>query len=199
MPVLKPTEYVGTITYLGRVPAKPAVLASQPENDLYASFAGVEGEVHGGLTRASCVRVKAQYPEGTEIANTRQFSVLSDEEMAEIAEWMGLPALDPALLGAQMVVRGLPDFSHVPPGSRLQGESGATLVVDLNNRPCVFPGKGIEEAHSSFGKLFKPAAEGRRGIVAWVEREGWFRLGDQVRLHVPDQRPWALLDRTQAN
>ncbi len=199
MPVLKPTEYVGIITYLGRVPAKPAVLASQPEQELYASFAGVAGDVHGGLTRASCVRVKVLYPEGTEIANTRQLSVLSEEEIAGIAESMGLPGLDPALLGASMVVRGIPDFSHVPPGSRLQGASGATLVVDLNNRPCIFPGKGIEAAHHGYGKHFKPAAEGRRGIVAWVEREGWFRLGDEVRLHVPDQRPWALMDRARAS
>ena len=190
MPVLQPTEYYGEITYLGRVLAQPDVLASQPETTIHASLAGVEGEVHSGLTRASCVRVKEQYPQGTQIANTRQFSVLSDEEMAEIAARMGLPALDPALLGASMVLRGIPDFSHIPPGSRLQGDSGATLVVDLNNRPCVFPGKGIEAAHHGYGKAFKPAAEGRRGIVGWVEREGSFTLGDRVRLHVPDQRAW---------
>ena len=81
----------------------------------------------------------------------------------------------------------------------MQGVSGATLVVDLENRPCVFPAKGIEAAHNGFGKRFKPAAEGRRGIVAWVEREGWFRLGDAVRLHIPDQPVWAHLASARAD
>jgi hypothetical protein len=35
------------------------------------------------------------------------------------------------------------------------------------------------------------AAKGRRGITAWVEREGEWRLGARIRLHVPAQRPWA--------
>ena len=66
------------------------------------------------------------------IANTRQVSVLSAEELAEIAERMGLESLSPSLLRATMVIAGIPDFSHIPPGSRLQGSSGATLVVNLN-------------------------------------------------------------------
>lgn len=198
MSVLKPTAYTAEIVWLGRVPLKPAQLAAVPETRLYASFAGVEGEVHGGLTRASCSRVKAQYPEGTLIRNTRQFSVLSAEELALISAEMGVDALSPALLGASMVVRGIPDFSHVPPGARLQAESGATLVVDMENRPCTVPARGIEGAHPGHGAGFKPAAKGRRGIVAWVEREGWFALGDSLRLHVPDQRPWAHLDAARA-
>jgi hypothetical protein len=92
-----------------------------------------------------------------------------------------------------MVIEGIPDFSHIPPGSRLQGASGATLVVNLNNRPCTIPSRAIEAAHPGFGKAFKPAAEGRRGVVAWVEREGSFALGDTLRLHIPDQRGWKFM------
>lgn len=190
MTVLRPTRFVGNITWLGRVLAKPAVLASQPETQIYAQFSGVDGEVHSGLTRPSCVRVAAQYPKGTTIANTRQFTVLSEEELELIARDMGLAALDPGLVGASMVVRGIPDFSHVPPGSRLQGQTGATLVVDLENRPCILPGKGIDKWHPGYGKAFKPAAQGRRGITAWVEAEGSFSLGDTIRLHIPDQPAW---------
>lgn len=194
MPVLKPTDYVATITYLGRVPEDPPGLASRPETTLMATFAGVAGEVHAGLTRPSCSRVTAQYPRGTTIANTRQFSILSAEELDEIADRMGLEMLPPELVGASMVLRGIPDFSHVPPGSRLQGSSGATLVVDIENRPCTLPAKGIEAAFPGFGARFKPAAQGRRGITAWVEREGSFSVGDEVRLHIPDQPVWALLN-----
>lgn len=194
MPALKPTGFVGRVAWLGRVTGERKLLTAEPAKELFASFAGIAGEAHQGRTRPSCSRVAAQYPKGTEIRNTRQVSILSLEEMADIARDMGLPSLDPALLGATMVIGGIPDFSHLPPSSRLQGESGATLVVDMQNRPCAIPAKAIEAACPGKGKLFLPAAKGRRGVTAWVEREGLFRLGDAVRLHVPDQRAWQYLD-----
>ena len=193
MPVLKPTKYSGVITYLGGVRSTKGPLWAEPADAMFAGFAGMEGEIHAGLTAPSCVRMTAQYPKGTEVRNTRQFSVLSAEELALISATMAIDALSPSLIGASMVLRGIPDFSHIPPGSRLQGASGATLVVNLNNRPCTFPAKSIEAAHPGYGAKFKPAAKARRGVVAWVEREGWFRLGEEVRLHVPDQPVWAHL------
>jgi hypothetical protein len=190
MPVLKPTEFSGSIVCLGRVGAG---LASVSAEVLHAGLDGVVGEKHSGATRASCSRVTGQYPRGTEIANTRQLSVLAGEDLAAIAAAMGLQSLSPALLGASMVIEGIPDFSHIPPGSRLQAGSGATLVVDLENRPCTLPAREIEAVHPGFGARFKPAAKGRRGVVAWVERAGVFRLGDTIRLHIPDQPVWAHL------
>jgi hypothetical protein len=198
MPVLKPTQFIGTITYLGVVRSKEMPVWSDPETEVFAAFAGIESEVHTGLTAPSCSRMTSQFPEGTPVRNTRQFSVLCAQEMAATAAAMGLDSLSPSLLGATMVISGIPDFSHVPPGSRLQADTGATLVVNLNNRPCNFPAKGIEQAHTGYGAAFKRAAEGRRGVVAWVEREGVFRLGDKVRLHIPDQRVWALLEEALA-
>jgi len=196
MSVLKPTDHYGEITWLGRVRAG---LASQAETALHAAFDGVEGETHAGLTRASCSRVTKQYPKGTTIRNTRQFSVLGAEELDAIAAAMGLDALEPELVGASMVLRGIPDFSHLPPGSRLQAPSGATLVVDLENRPCQLPARGIETAYPGTGARFKSSAKGRRGITAWVEREGTFALGDRVRLHIPDQRVWAHFEAARAD
>ena len=192
MPALAPTDHYGTLTWLGRVPDRSSALSSVPVSELMATFAGPEGEAHGGLTRASCSRVLAQYPRGTEIRNTRQFSLLGHEELAEIAAAMGVEALDPALVGATLVISGIPDFSHLPPSSRLQFESGATLVIDMQNHPCTLPGPGIDAAFPGFGRAFKPAARGRRGVTGWVEREGILRLGDRLRLHIPTQRQWAL-------
>ena len=182
MPVLKPTGHVGRIVWLGLVRDRDAALESAAVESLAVTFAGPEGEAHGGLTRPSCSRVLAQ------------FSVLAAEDLAAIAAKMGVERLDPALVGATMVVEGIPDFSHLPPSSRLQGEGGATLVVDLENRPCQLPAKPIEARHPGLGGKFKAAAQGRRGIVAWVEREGLFRLGEAVRLHIPDQPVWAHLE-----
>lgn len=193
MPALKPTTFVGTITWLGVVPDRDRQLEAEPRQSLRAGFDGPEGEAHGGLTRPACSRVKAQYPRDTIIRNTRQFSILGAEDLAAIAADMGLEHLDPALVGATMVIAGLPDFTHLPPSSRLQGAGGATLVVDMENRPCVLPGKPIDAVHPGFGTRFKAAAKGRRGITAWVEREGVFTLGEDVRLHIPDQPIWAHL------
>ena len=170
---------------------REASLCAEPLTEIMATYAGVEGEEHAGLTRPSCSRVIAQYPRDTEIRNVRQFSVLSAEELAQIAADMGIERLDPAWVGASIVLEGIADLTHLPPSSRLQSESGTTLVVDMENRPCHLPAKPIDEHVPGKGRGFKAAAEGRRGVTAWVEREGILRLGDIMRLHVPDQRPWA--------
>jgi hypothetical protein len=194
MPVLKPTDFVGRITWLGLVRDRSAQLEAEAVAELTASFAGPVGEDHGGLTRSSCSRVVAQYPKGTTIRNTRQFTILSVEELAATAAKMGLDHLDPALVGATMVIEGIPDLTHLPPASRLQVADGATLVVDIENRSCQLPAKPIEARHAGFGAKYKSAAAGRRGLTAWVEREGVFRLGDAIRLHIPDQPIWAHLE-----
>lgn len=191
MAEIKLTRFTPRITFLGRVTSGAGLLHAWPETVLDLTYAGVVGELHEGRTRASCVRVKDLYREGTEIANVRQLSILSAEELAEMAGAMGLDRLDPSLLGATLVLEGVPDLSHLPPSSRLQAPSGATLVVNMENRPCVFPGKSIEAAHPGKGKLFKPAARGRRGVTAWVEREGRIALGDKMRLFIPDQPVWS--------
>lgn len=156
-----------------------------------ATFAGFEDDFHAGLTRASCVRVKQQHPIGTEIRNTRQLSILSAEEIAEIASQIDVAELDPLLLGASIVVEGIPDFTHLPPASRLQAENGTTIVVDVENGPCNLPAREIEKDAPGHGQGFKAAARGRRGVTGWIEREGDLRIGDLLRLHVPNQRAWA--------
>lgn len=193
MSVVKPTKYIGKITWLGGVRTTQGPLWAEPVTEVFAGFGGMAGEVHEGMTVPACGRMPDQHPKGTPVRNTRQFSVLSAEDMALISAGMGVADLSPSLIGASIVIRGIPDFSYIPPGSRLQAASGATLVVNLNNRPCTYPAKAIEAVHPGHGARFKPAAVGRRGIVAWVEREGMFRLGDDIRLHIPDQRPWAHL------
>lgn len=193
MPALIPTGFTATVIWIGHVADRAAALASAPATRMDLTFSGPRGEAHAGLTRPSCSRVKALHPRGTTIRNTRQLAILSAEDLDAIAAAMGLPALDPALTGASLVLRGIPDFSHLPPSSRLQAASGATLVVDMENRPCTLPAKPIEAAHPGHGARFKPAAAGRRGITTWVEREGTLALGDTMRLFIPDQPAWAPL------
>ena len=190
MPELVPTDHYGEIIWLGRVASREASLRSDAVDQVTATYAGIEGEDHSGLTRPSCVRVKSQYPEGTEIRNTRQLSILSAEELAEIAADIGVAEMNPEWLGASMVVKGIADFSHVPPNSRLQSDSGTTLTIDMLNGPCSWPGKEIESDAPGHGEAFKAAAMGKRGVTAWVEREGSLRVGEKLRLHIPGQRVW---------
>lgn len=191
MPALKPTDFTATITWLGVVPKLAKGIRAEPREALLASYAAFEDDVHAGLTRASCVRVTETYPKGTEIRNVRQLSILSAEEMALIAADIGLDELDPALLGTSMILKGIPDFTHVPPNTRLQAPSGATITIDMENRPCVLPGREIEVESLGHGPKFKRAAENRRGVTAWIEREGMVNVGDTLRLFIPDQPPWA--------
>lgn len=184
--------YEAEVTWLGIVPAGIAEdrINAQPRDRLEFDMGGARGEHHYGETRASCVRVTMLYAKGTEIRNVRQVSILAQEDLDAIAADMGLESLDPAWLGASVVVRGIPDISHVPPSSRLQGPNGLTLTIDMENLPCIWPAKEIERDHPGFGKAFKPAAEGRRGVTAWVEHPGEMSVGDRLHLFVPTQKPW---------
>ena len=169
---------------------------STPDEDLSSSrvasvevsYAGLQGESHSGLVRSSCVRVRHQYPQGTEIRNTRQISIVSTEELAIIADNMGIAELKPEWLGANLLVSGIPNFSQIPPSTRMIFSGGASLVVDLENSPCKYPGEVIDQHHPDFGKLFAKAAVGRRGVTAWVERQGQINTGDSIQLYIPPQR-----------
>jgi len=190
MPEHIDSGYSGEITWLGLMPDRGKSLRAEARDDLFASFDGIREDSHFGATRASCGRTQGQHPIGTKIRNTRQFTVLCAEELGVVAANMGLDDLDRALVSAKVVISGLPDFSHIPPASRLIADNGATLVADVTNLPCVFPGKEIESEHAGFGKSFKGAAKHRRGVTAWVLCEGMLRVGDQLRLHIPAQRSW---------
>lgn len=190
MPALKRTQIVGKVVWLGVVPSRDLALSSCPRESLQLTFAGPEGEDHGGLVRPSCTRVSAQYRPGTTIRNTRQLSILSREELDATAEDMGVEVFDPAWVGATMIVSGIPDFTFLPPSSRLQFAGGTTVTVDMENRPCTLPAPVIEADAPGRGRAFKAAAKGRRGVTGWVEREGVIRLGDEITVHVPDQRTW---------
>lgn len=193
MAALIPTTHHATITWLGYqpVPVEKLIITAAPLTDMPLTFAGYAPEVHAGETRPSCSRVLNMHPRNTPIRNVRQLSIVSAEELALIAQELGLESVDPAWMGASVVVSGLPDFTHLPPSSRLQGPDGVTLVIDMENLPCIEPAKTIEQARPGHGKAFKAAAAGRRGVTAWVEREGRLAIGDSLRLFVPAQRAWA--------
>ena len=188
MPILRPTELTGRVD---------AVLINEDDSDLTTNqldrvdvtYAGFKGDSHSGLTRPSCVRVKLQYPAGTEIRNTRQISILSSEELAEIGDALDLgEPVRPEWVGANLAITGIPQLTELPPSSRLIFEGGVSLVVDMENGPCKYPGEIIDRHHPGKGSWFPKHARGKRGVTAWVEREGDIWKGAKVALHIPPQR-----------
>jgi hypothetical protein len=132
---LMPTEYSGVVTFIGAVTKRETSLRSESLQSTNLLFAGIEGESHGGLNRPACSRTLQQHPRETTLKNVRQLTVLSAEDLALIAAQMmssgsgALEKLDPCWLGASLVISGIPNFSHLPPSSRLQVvSSGATIV-----------------------------------------------------------------------
>ena len=191
MPALVATEVFAKITWVGVVPERRgAEVETECRSEIDLDWDGVVGGAHSGSNRASDSRVTQQHKRNTQIANVRQLSIVSEEEIAGIARAMNIAQFDPEWLGANLVVSGCPDFSHIPPSSRFQSENGTTLIVDMQNYPCHQIAMTIERDLPGQGKSFKQHAKGRRGLTAWVERPGQLFLGDQLRLHCPEQRAW---------
>lgn len=187
MAVLKKMPFVGAVEAL-LINEDPADLSSLKVNSVIASYAGFDGDVHTGLTRQSCVRVKAQYPVGTEIRNTRQVSVVAVEELVQIASKMQVGEIKPEWLGVNLLVSGIPDLSQLSPSTRLIFSGGVSLVVDTENEPCKYPGEIIERFYPGTGKRFASAAMGLRGLTGWIERTGAIETGETIELHIPTQR-----------
>ncbi len=166
--------------------ASGADFATQPVAAADLVFGGIHGDLHAGLTRPACSRTR-WHARGTPIANTRQISIVSLEECAEIAALLQVPHVDPGLLGANLVTRGLPELTALASGTRLQFPSGATLFVTEENTPCRYPGAKLAHAHQQarLEVAFARAAMGRRGLVCLVEREGRIVKDDAIALIVP--------------
>ena len=184
------TPYRGSLVWIGNVSDRQRSLMSSARQAAELKFGGILTDSHFGKTRKACVRTAQLYREGTEIINVRQLTVVSKEELSHIAATMKVDELDPSFLGANLAVEGIPDLTLVPPSSRLQFSAGTTLTVDMMNLPCNLPAREIERELPGHGRLFKAAARNRRGVTAWVEREGTVEVGDSVALFVPAQTAW---------
>lgn len=154
-------------------------------------FDGIAGDCHGGLTRKSDSRTLKLYQRNIDIKNTRQVSIVSGEELRDIADAMAISEVEPEWLGANMVLAGIPDLTLLPPSTRLQFPSGATLTVDVENGPCRQVAEVIAAHHPDAKRGFVTAAQHKRGVTAWVERAGIVRKGDAVTLFLPPQRIYA--------
>ncbi len=164
-------------------------LTSVAIESLPLELAGIPGERHFGFTRKAGAR-EPWYPRGTEIRSGRQVTVVSIEEMSEVASRMGLAQLPPQWIGANIAIEGVDRLSFLPAGTRLFFDGGATLVVEAINAPCRDAGRCIARhvGNPEFELSFAKVAVGLRGIVASVERPGSVRMATDVQVRVPEQR-----------
>ena len=188
MSVVLKTNILGKVEQLLARSSRDDGFEKQQRQSLSLLLSGPEGDCHSGLTRLSDVRTLQTYKRNTVIRNVRQITMISLEEMADISRAMGLTEMNASWLGANTVTSGIPDLTLLPPSTRIQFPSGATLVVDTENLPCRQVADVIEKAHPEKGALFVKAATHKRGVTAWVECEGLVNVGDQIKIFIPPQR-----------
>lgn len=158
---------------------------------LELGFEGIEGDFHRGYTRRSGGR-EPWYGRGTEIRNERQLSIVAPDELALVAGRMGIAAVKPEWIGANLLLAGVPRLSMLPAGTMLFFQKGVTLKVDAQNSPCRIAGRAVAEGagmpdREAGSLLFPKAAKRLRGLVAWVEKPGTVSAGEQVSVRVPEQ------------
>lgn len=171
-----------------------AAVESTAHSELILTYAGIVGDRHEGLVRPSNAR-EPWYPRGTPMRNERQISILSAEELAEVAAALSMPQIAGEWVGANLILSGIPHLTQLPPRSLMMFPSGATIRIDGDNDPCRKTGKTIA-AHNEgrpdieFG--FVKVAMGKRGLVGWIEREGVIRKGDAVKVRTWRQSPYPI-------
>lgn len=164
---------------------------TRPVDALRLSFDGISGDFHAGATRRSGGR-EPWYPRGTEMRNERQLSVVAADELAIVADRMGLAEIKPEWIGANLLIEGVPRLSMLPAGTLLFFKDGVTIKVDAQNGPCRIAGRSIAE-HAGMADieagalLFPKSAKRLRGLVAWVEKPGTIKAGEEISVRVPEQ------------
>lgn len=178
-----------------------SIISARAEKIEVRWSAGIKGDRHS-IVRTVDSREKELLsfgiPKRTDIANHREFSALSIEELGEIARAMKLPRQIPyGLLGENIVVGGIPKLTELPTGTMFffvgknNEKRSAVLVVWGENTPCLAPGKAIQEQFPevpNLAKHFPRAAHGKRGVVGSVYCNGEIHEGDAVIAKIPRQK-----------
>jgi hypothetical protein len=191
-----------TIAPLATGKVESLCIDGKPVGLIYFRIAGPKGDRHRGITRAlsghdgAYIRT-SRLQKGSEVFNWRSWTGLSKEELDDIENVLGVHA-PPGCLLENIVVSGIPNFSKLPPTSRLvfPGERGGgseitqtILAVWEENGPCDGVGKRLEAHHGQPGlsARFIKAAQNKRGVMGLVLSPGVVRIGDTVVVYPPVQ------------
>jgi hypothetical protein len=149
---------------------------------------GIIGNRHRGWLRKADARVP-YLKRGTPIRNTRMLSIVSVADLATASQRLGVARIDPAWVGANLLVDGLAWFSYLPRGTKLIFADGAILTLEDQNAPCRIAGAAIARhtGKASVELEFAKCCQGLRGVVVSVERPGLIAAHGEFTARIPAQ------------
>ena len=165
---------------------------------------GPTGDDHAGLSRHlsghdGAYMETSSLMRGARVFNWRSWTALSDQEISIIEEKLGVSIPQGCLL-ENLVISGIPNFSQLPPTSRLvfpmrKDRSQAILAVWEENGPCRGVGNRLEKYHADqkyiqapgLSTRFITAARSKRGVMGLLLSEGLVEVGDWVNVFPPVQ------------
>lgn len=171
-------------------------LNKQPRQTIDAKLDGFVGDRHASFQREAWGAGDKQ-DGGVMRRNERQWSAVSVEELTAISLHMDLVApLTAGCLGANLCFVGVPNLSRLPRGSIFKFPSGAELMVEEYNPPCVDMAKRLASLHRTRSgqpvenNAFPQAAKYSRGLVGVIEVSGEINVGDRVAINVYQPPKW---------
>ncbi|MBP9758715.1 MOSC domain-containing protein [Candidatus Dojkabacteria bacterium] len=185
-------ELIGLVTGLFNT-GEIESLQTVPVTELTVNLNGIVENKYAGQGRSSDVRDRElledkDFPKKILVRNWRQWTAVSEEELAKIATNLSVEKVGAELLGANIKLSGIPNFTSLPRGTFLRFPNEAILLVEEENKPCTGPGKEIQKVYGNVrpGDFYKHAM-GLRGLVGVVQREGIIRIDDvvDVKVYVP--------------
>ena len=77
-------------------------------------WGGPVGDRHHGETMSSDTRQSSVFPRGTTIRNHRQLSLVDIAELAQIADALGIPRIDPGTIAENITTEGIEELTALP-------------------------------------------------------------------------------------
>ena len=170
-------------------------LGEDRQRTITAGLDGFVGDRHRGYTRKCWSGDKQS--KGTLRRNERQWSAIGLEELRQISADMDLTEdITAGCVGANICLEGVQQLSRLPKGTLLRFASGAQLVVEEYNPPCLDMGRKIATLYRTRSgrpvedTAFSRAAKLSRGLVGVVEAAGDISEGDGVEIVVYEHPAW---------
>ena len=171
------------------------VLHKQACERIELDLQGILGDRHRSYVR-HCWQDDKQ-PMGTARRNERQWSAIAEEDLAAITRSMNLSTpLTAADVGVNLCIAGIDNLSQLPRGTLLSFSSGAVLMVEEYNPPCLDMGKTLAQSHRRMDgeapapESFPQAAKFSRGLVGVVEAAGEIRVADELTVENEQLPKW---------
>ena len=157
---------------------------------LTLTWDGIKQDKHASRTVVAATQdaLANAVTKGSEILNLRQISLISQEELNEIALKMNVNEIPLNFMRANIVTSGFKHLTQLPFGTQIHFEFGAVLLLTGENHPCGVTGKRIQESlleEKNIIASFVKEGEHKRGVTAIVLRPGLIYAGQEARVRIP--------------